>query len=237
MEKDFFQDRIAEVCNNDEINIGDLVFICLKEDQPTAEDINDLVLIKVNQKLTPIDFHPRGIKVSGKEIDFFSKNFSFKEQSGRVTYKMNTPYSIKTSDGTMAISRSDDSLKIVSPDTLYDKKRVVLWFGVLGYSFSLIMDPFTYTSETSTISDRIIISSASLSRNHITYTFEGIGEVMNFNVNAFSGNNKFTLGDAFLSIRSDLNGQFGVTGYSTIVPIRFLGISFASVKESDFIEK
>lgn len=68
MEKHYFKDRTKIATQNDSVLIGDVVYICLKEQQKTATTINDLTKVVVVRKLTSKRFHPRGIKVMGYAI-------------------------------------------------------------------------------------------------------------------------------------------------------------------------
>jgi uncharacterized repeat protein (TIGR03833 family) len=63
MEKDFFPDRSEEAKYNSKISEGDIVMICEKHMQKTAQTKDDLTEGIVWEKLTSADFHPRGIKL------------------------------------------------------------------------------------------------------------------------------------------------------------------------------
>lgn len=62
MEKDHFQDRSIESTQYNAIQLGDSVFICEKQAQKYAKEMEDLTHGVVVQKLTKHN-HPRGIKV------------------------------------------------------------------------------------------------------------------------------------------------------------------------------
>lgn len=62
MEKDHFKDRSLESMKYNEIQIGDRVFICEKDMQKIAKDLEHLTDGYVVKKLSRDD-HPRGIKV------------------------------------------------------------------------------------------------------------------------------------------------------------------------------
>lgn len=63
MEKDYFKDRSEEGKYNSKISEGDLVMICEKHMQKTAQTKEDLTEGIVWEKLTSSEYHPRGIKV------------------------------------------------------------------------------------------------------------------------------------------------------------------------------
>lgn len=65
MEKDHFKDRSYHCKYNDMIQIGDVVYICLKENQKRIKSDNIDLLTKgiVLRKLTNKKYHPRGIKL------------------------------------------------------------------------------------------------------------------------------------------------------------------------------
>lgn len=62
MEKDYFPDRSVLSTYYRAIHIGQKVYICEKQAQKYAKEIEDLTHGTVIQKLTKHD-HPRGIKV------------------------------------------------------------------------------------------------------------------------------------------------------------------------------
>ena len=63
MEKDFFKDRSEDAKYNSRISEGDVVMICEKHMQKTAQTKEDLTEGIVWEKLTSSEYHPRGIKV------------------------------------------------------------------------------------------------------------------------------------------------------------------------------
>lgn len=100
MEKDYFKDRTKIATQNDYVLLGDIVYICLKDKQKTAKDINDLTKIIVCRKLTSKKFHPRGIKVLGYEIphDVYPNKASiqqalayYQEHKAEIDAEDNTP--------------------------------------------------------------------------------------------------------------------------------------------------
>lgn len=231
MEKDYFKDRSIDASYKDKININSKAFICLKENQVSAKTISDLTLVTINKILTPIDYHPRGIKVSGQESDYFSPNFQNKIQSGRITYLMKNDYSVITKNGLMAVTRNDEKLSISPFETVQNKRRVILWFGVLDFSFSIVMDPFLYLNQDD-ILPAIHIYNPELSRTGISYDFSNTQRVLNNNVRVHHDKN-IGLNDAFLEIRNTLDGNFGITGYTISIPLKFIGMSLQDVQKEE----
>lgn len=231
MEKDYFKDRSIDASYKDKININSKAFICLKENQVSAKTISDLTLVTINKILTPIDYHPRGIKISGQESDYFNPNFQNKIQSGRITYLMKNDYSVITKNGLMAVTRNNEKLSISSFETVQNKKRIILWFGILDFSFSIIMDPFLYLNQDD-ILPVIHIYNPELSRTGISYDFANMQRVLNNNVRVHHDKD-VDLNDAFLEIRNALDGNFGITGYTISIPLKFIGMSLQDVQEEE----
>lgn len=230
MEKDYFKDRLySDICYKKNINIGDHVFICTKDMQSSAVTLKDLKLIKVDKTLTYSDYHPRGIKVSGESIDY--KDTSDKLYTGRITYKCNSPFSIKTYNGTKAIVRKNGFLYLEDIDSLKGLKRPALWFAVLDISISTLLDPFTYVDGSSIDTE---INKASFSRTHLSYEIDGLKNITTKNIDVYKNGEKTKLGNVFLEARDKLSGQVGVNGYSVSLPISFVGVSLEDVSMEDF---
>lgn len=234
LEKDYFKDRSIDASYKDKININSKAFICLKEDQVSAKTINDLTLVTINKILTPIDYHPRGIKVSGQESDYFNPNFQNKIQSGRITYLMKNDYSIVTKNGLMAVVRNDDKISVSPIEDIKYKKRIILWFGILDFSFSIVMDPFLYLSENDLL-PIINLYNPELSRTGISYDLANVEKVINNNV-CVHHDKDMDLNSAFLEVRNALDGSFGITGYTISIPLKFIGMSLQDVRINELYE-
>lgn len=63
MEKDYFDDRSYQAIHNSLLEPGDVVYICTKEAQKYATNIEHLEKGIIVNKLTSVKKHPRGIKV------------------------------------------------------------------------------------------------------------------------------------------------------------------------------
>lgn len=95
MEKDYFLDRSPEAMYRDKIPNGAQVFICTKQMQPYAKELEHLNLITVSENLTTSSIHARGQKVTGEEHKrdpygnmLINENGEIETttQKGRVTY-------------------------------------------------------------------------------------------------------------------------------------------------------
>lgn len=234
MEKDFFKDRHKEVSQRDEIKIGDTVFICLKEDQPSAKILKDLKLVTVKKIMTPIEFHPRGIKIMGQDADFLDKNFSFENRYGRITYKVHNKYSILTNDGLKAIQREDNILKITETFNLLSKYRCSYWFGIDNYSFCIIIDPFLYVDDLSGITP-LEIKNPTLSRSGLSILINNIEIIFPIeNVSVFKNGKNILKENIFVKLRNAFNGLFNIDGNSIEIPLLFIGCALKKVEEDDF---
>ena len=97
MEKDHFKDRTADCRRRSMIHPGDCVFICTKNRQRDAKDIQDLNLIKVLRNLTRQEDHPRGQKVQGTDV------VTGQKLVGRVVYLTTDGSYIRTAHGDLTI--------------------------------------------------------------------------------------------------------------------------------------
>ena len=111
MEKDYFDDRSYQAIHNSLLEPGDVVYICTKEAQKYATNIEHLEKGIIVNKLTSVKKHPRGIKVRiypikegrypteeeiAKVLRYYEKNkdeiesemtpMILKFRKGRVTY-------------------------------------------------------------------------------------------------------------------------------------------------------
>lgn len=87
MEKDNFKDRTIETTKISAIKKGMIVFICEKQAQKYAKEMDDLTCVEVIDVLTRHD-HPRGIKVRGYVYQRDNKGYlkTQKIAVGRVVY-------------------------------------------------------------------------------------------------------------------------------------------------------
>lgn len=59
MEKDYFDDRSYQAIHNSLLEPGDVVYICEKEAQKYAQNLEDLTKGVIVHKLTSVKKHPR----------------------------------------------------------------------------------------------------------------------------------------------------------------------------------
>lgn len=91
MEKNYFKDRPVESTQIDKIEIGMEVYICVKQMQPYAKELDDLSRGYITKILTKQD-HPRGIKC------MISQTVNGMILVGRIVYICNDSL-ILTKDG------------------------------------------------------------------------------------------------------------------------------------------
>lgn len=240
MEKDYFLDRTIDVSRRDDIKIGDIAFICLKENQTTAKELKDLTIIKIEEIMTPIEFHPMGIKVKGKELDCFDPNFKDSMRTGRIVYMFNSPYSVSTSNGSKIVSRTNSGIELIDIEEIKNKKRPVIWFGVLDFTFAMLYDPFLYidNSDSDDIDklNNLNIKNATFSRGVVTFEINDQQTIKKEVFKTLKEKEPINTAKAFLEIRQKLSGINGIDGYSTSLPIKFIGFSLSDVNLKEIEE-
>ena len=147
MEKDHFLDRHPLVNEHDAILPGDEVFICLKNMQQYAKELQDLTKITVSNYLTSQEYHPRGQKVKGFEKIWDEKNLEYvqEERVGRITYKIINGNVVPTKEGYKYIKKyNKNKLKLVKYEEIKDSFLLVLVFKFNDFKFKIIIDDWKY---------------------------------------------------------------------------------------------
>ena len=147
MEKDHFLDRPSLVNEHDSILPGDEVFICLKNMQPYAKELQDLTKITVTNYLTSQPYHPRGQKVKGYEKIWNEElqEYEQEERVGRITYKIVNGNVVPTKEGNKYIYRyGKNKLKLVKFEEIKDKYILNLVLSFKDFKFKLVLDKWIY---------------------------------------------------------------------------------------------
>ena len=227
MEKDYFLDRSVNVCKRENFNIGDRAFICLKEAQVYAKELNDLNLIEIRRIMTPIEFHPRGVKVMGYEMVYTDIEEELKERYGRVVYKLNSPFTVETKEGTKAIVQSKGKMLLVNPISLKDYYSILVWVGNGSFSFSFPYHDFMYFKDDKRAKELIRdikITDIYLDREGVVFCDNGINK-KNYNVNTFCNKEPLNDSSAFLMLRNKLQEEGIANGYETAIPLKLIGFT------------
>ncbi len=142
MEKDHFLDRHPIVNEHDKVLPGDEVFICLKNMQPYAKELQDLTRITVSNYLTSQTYHPRGQKVKGIEKiwDKENKEYIYEERVGRMTYKIFDGRAVLTKDGFKYIFKDGEKLKLKLFDEIKSFYNLYLVFAYEDFIFKVGFD-------------------------------------------------------------------------------------------------
>lgn len=173
MEKDHFLDRHPLVNNHNSVLPGDEVFICLKNMQPYAKELQDLTKITVTNYLTSQDYHPRGQKVKGYETiwDEEKQEYIQEEQVGRITYKIINRFLVPTTEGIKYIERKGKRLKLSTYEEIKDKLLLFIVLGFKEFSFMVCLDEWRYFNnqdEVKSYLQTITISEPKLFQDRIT---------------------------------------------------------------------
>lgn len=123
MEKDYFKDRPDSVQYRENVSKGTKVFVCEKQAQKYAKELNDLTLIEVTANLTSQSVHPRGQKVKGtkKARDRFGNELyegDGEDIVGRCTYIVgDDEETVDTSEGKkyLKIDISTGQISLIPP--------------------------------------------------------------------------------------------------------------------------
>lgn len=147
MEKDHFLDRHPLVNEHGTIFSGDEVFICLKNMQPYAKELQDLTKITVSNYLTSQGYHPRGQKVKGMETIWDEKNkkYTQEERVGRITYKIINGNIVPTTEGYKYIEKyGNNKLKLSTFKEIKNKFVLILVLRFDNFTLKVILDKWLY---------------------------------------------------------------------------------------------
>lgn len=174
MEKDYFLDRHPIVNSHDKIKPGDEVFICLKNMQPYAKELQDLTRITVSNYLTSQEYHPRGQKVKGIEKiwDNKEKEYKYEERVGRMTYKIFDKRAVLTKDGFKYIVEKGKKLELKTFEEIRDWFNLCLVFSYANFTFKTVFNPNKYfknIEEASEFIKTINITNIKLLQDKIIY--------------------------------------------------------------------
>ncbi len=147
MEKNHFLDRHPIVNEHGTVFAGDEVFICLKNMQPYAKELQDLTKITVSNYLTSQGYHPRGQKVKGIETiwDEEKKQYINEERVGRITYKIINGNIVPTKEGFKYIQKyGKNKLRLAKFEEIKDKYVLILVFRFDNFTLKTVFDNWLY---------------------------------------------------------------------------------------------
>lgn len=191
MEKDYFLDRSLEAMYRDKIPNGAKVFICTKQMQPYAKELEHLNLITVTGNLTTSSVHARGQKVMGEEYkrDRYGNillngngETITTTQKGRVTYLLTEDgEAVYTKEGFKYLETFDRKgetvFRILTEDQIKDKFKLSAVFSLENkISFKAQVCPYRYfltIDEMKHETNSITIDNVILHDGFITLTLNG----------------------------------------------------------------
>lgn len=189
MEKDHFKDRDPIVNQHGILFDGDEAFICLKNMQPYAKELQDLTRVQFSRYLTSQEYHPRGQKIRGYEKVWNKQNreYDLEERVGRITYRIINGNIVPTTEGYKYIEKlPNNKLKLSTFEEIKNKYNLVSVFCYDDIKYEAIIDPEVYFSNSEEIQEYIRkthISKITLYQEHIEVETEnGIYQLKNFKI-------------------------------------------------------